>query len=248
VAQELCPREPDRPRGWFTFLNIFCGSLSVQYGCCFRFFGTKPKPRAPATKNPKTSRYREKAHRQTPGARRSRNPARGVMIAPIFVPAFEKPCSEARALLFSETIRKTVFMLAGKTPASPKPRAVRADGRTWQKNLQRRAPWTRRSKKHHGNGVAERGLPSRSIRLPTKKHSEGVGGLKKRRPDFRNQHRSKPNCCCSGTFNTPRTLAVPCNSWLPPRNKQAADHPTKSGRQRCLLFFSEADDEAAGEI
>ena len=48
----------------------------------------------------------------------------GVTIAPALVPALKIPVARARSFFGNHSA--TVLMLAGKTPASPKPRAERA--------------------------------------------------------------------------------------------------------------------------
>src|ERR1700740_2056110 len=75
---------------------------------------SQPKPSAPVSR---------KADRQ-PQCRAIHGTTSGVTMAPAFVPALKIPVASARSFLGNHSA--TLLMLAGKTPASPKPRAKRA--------------------------------------------------------------------------------------------------------------------------
>src|SRR6266403_3481190 len=75
---------------------------------------SQTKPSAPV---------RRKAERQ-PQCRAIHGTTNGVMMAPALVPALKIPVARARSFLGNHSA--THLMLAGKTPASPKPSAKRA--------------------------------------------------------------------------------------------------------------------------
>src|SRR5258705_9869618 len=75
---------------------------------------SQAKPRAPVSKN---------AQRH-PRCRAIQGTMNGVTMAPMLVPALKIPVARARSFLGNHSA--THLMLAGKTPASPKPSAKRA--------------------------------------------------------------------------------------------------------------------------